>query len=535
VTTVQVFLSAVTAEFRSYRDALRHDLDRPNVTVKVQEDFIATGTETLDKLDGYIRKCDAVIHLVGDMTGALAQPSSVAVIRERYPDFDKRLPVVSHFLQPDAPALSYTEWEAWLALYHRKMLIIAVPRGGAARGERHKTDEAQQAAQRAHLARLASVERYPEIEFANADRLAVDVLRSGLHDLLAPGADSDAATIGGGTLAPGELTIDRVMVTQDQPRTHEQYFTEKKCVVDFWVTNRGGSQVVVLAVDFEVLETGRAELVKGPMPSSATYDLDLTDLTKTGQHAVCPTSQVIAPGESDRFSISLVARLGLGVFAAWKLRPTVQTNFGDLVAAPVEVWLPFVDSGTSFEQLMGFAWMERARDAINSAIETKDGERLLEIFEEALREGRVVQETAFALSLAAQDEVMIAKIGARLLSLCERLAEKATDGFAASGLWATCARLRHLNGENDRALECVQQALLASPGAIDAVDILTEMIEGGAVSARNVDPALALIASHVKAGDLDASILERLANALERGVMPATSTPDVELRIPRVD
>ena len=71
---VQIFLSTVSAEFRSYRDALRRDLDRPNVTVKVQEDFIATGTETLDKLDEYIRQCDAVIHLVGDMTGALAQP-----------------------------------------------------------------------------------------------------------------------------------------------------------------------------------------------------------------------------------------------------------------------------------------------------------------------------------------------------------------------------------------------------------------------------------------------------------------------------
>ena len=82
----------MSAEFRSYRDALPHDLERHNVTVKVQEDFIATGTKTLDMLDGYIQQCDAVIHLVGDMTGALAPAASVAAIRERYPDFDKRLP-----------------------------------------------------------------------------------------------------------------------------------------------------------------------------------------------------------------------------------------------------------------------------------------------------------------------------------------------------------------------------------------------------------------------------------------------------------
>ena len=182
---VQIFLSTVSAEFRSYRDALRQDLDRPNVTVKVQEDFIATGTETLDKLDEYIRQCHAVIHLVGDMTGALAQAPSVAVIRQRYPDLAERLPVLGPFLEPGAPALSYTQWEAWLALYHRKVLIIAAPQDGAPRDERYQLVEDQRAAQQAHLARLASVERYPEIRFANVDRLAVDMLRSKLQDILA--------------------------------------------------------------------------------------------------------------------------------------------------------------------------------------------------------------------------------------------------------------------------------------------------------------------------------------------------------------
>lgn len=182
--TAQIFLSSISAEFRSYRDALRHDLDRPNVTVKVQEDFIATGTETLDKLDGYIRQCDAVIHLVGNMTGALAQAPSVAVIRQRYPDFDKRLPLLGPFLRADGPALSYTQWEAWLALYHKKTLIIAVPQESAPREERYVVNEQQRADQQAHLARLASLERYPEIRFANADRLAVDTLRSHLLEIL---------------------------------------------------------------------------------------------------------------------------------------------------------------------------------------------------------------------------------------------------------------------------------------------------------------------------------------------------------------
>lgn len=53
---IQLFISTVSAEFRSYRDALRTALERHNVSVKVQEDFIATGTETLDKLDAYIQR-----------------------------------------------------------------------------------------------------------------------------------------------------------------------------------------------------------------------------------------------------------------------------------------------------------------------------------------------------------------------------------------------------------------------------------------------------------------------------------------------
>ena len=182
---IHIFLSTVSAEFRSYRDALRHDLDRPNVAVKVQEDFIASGTETLDKLDDYIRQCDAVIHLVGDMSGAGANATAVAAIRQRYTDLAQRLPVLAAFLIPGAPALSYTQWEAWLALYHRKRLIIAVPQEGAPRHEYYILDPAQRAGQQAHLERLASTGRYPEISFANADRLAVGMLRSKLQDILA--------------------------------------------------------------------------------------------------------------------------------------------------------------------------------------------------------------------------------------------------------------------------------------------------------------------------------------------------------------
>jgi hypothetical protein len=180
---VQLFLSTVSAEFRSYRERLRHGLTRPNVEVKVQEDFIVSGNETLAMLDDYIKGCDGVIHLVGDMTGSAAEAPSLIAIKERYPDLATRLPL-AEFLQADGPKLPYTQWEAWLALLHGKRLFIATPTPGAGRDGGYLQDPAQQALQQAHLDRLRSVERYPGEPFRGHDHLAAVVLRSFVLDLL---------------------------------------------------------------------------------------------------------------------------------------------------------------------------------------------------------------------------------------------------------------------------------------------------------------------------------------------------------------
>ena len=96
---VKIFLSAVTDEFEPkqgenrvlYRSRLRTICDKPNVTVKIQEDFQAGGVPTLDKLDDYIQQCDAVVQLVGDMTGAMAEPVVVESLQRRYPELADRL------------------------------------------------------------------------------------------------------------------------------------------------------------------------------------------------------------------------------------------------------------------------------------------------------------------------------------------------------------------------------------------------------------------------------------------------------------
>ncbi|MFN9644918.1 MAG: tetratricopeptide repeat protein, partial [Cyanobacteriota bacterium] len=180
---VQIFLSIVSAEFLSYRERLRHLLTRPDVEVKVQEDFIVTGNETLEMLDRYIQGCEGVIHLVGDMTGAMAKPQSVAAIAQRYPELASRFPL-AEYLQPDGPSLSYTQWEAWLALHHGKPLFITTPTPEAPRDRGFLRETSQQELQRAHLNRLRGVGRYPGTVFTGREHLAAEVLRSFVLDLL---------------------------------------------------------------------------------------------------------------------------------------------------------------------------------------------------------------------------------------------------------------------------------------------------------------------------------------------------------------
>ncbi|MCW2282879.1 tetratricopeptide (TPR) repeat protein [Rhodoblastus acidophilus] len=182
--SIKIFLSTVSNEFRAYRDFLRHELTRQNVEVKVQEDFVDLGGDTLDKLDVYIAECDAVVHLIGDMTGATPGAREQAALLRKLPDIISDLPPLADALSAGAP-ITYTQWEAWLALHRKKLLLIATP-GKKARREK-KTfapTDASRAAQRTHLDRLNAVRRFSGCAFANADQLATYVFRSGILDLL---------------------------------------------------------------------------------------------------------------------------------------------------------------------------------------------------------------------------------------------------------------------------------------------------------------------------------------------------------------
>jgi hypothetical protein len=182
--SVKIFLSAVSDEFADYREELRRDLTRHNVEVKIQEDFKDAGSVTLDKLDLYISHCDAVIQLVGDMTGSDAKPASIAAILVKHPDLVEKLPPLREPLTK-GESISYTQWEAWLAHYHGKTLLIAQADAKAPRAAKFAPTEATRAAQQLHLQRLSGIERYPGFTFASPENLAKQLAYTAIIDLLA--------------------------------------------------------------------------------------------------------------------------------------------------------------------------------------------------------------------------------------------------------------------------------------------------------------------------------------------------------------
>jgi tetratricopeptide (TPR) repeat protein len=181
--SVRIFLSTVSDEFRAYRDALRGDLTRHNVEVKVQEDFKDLGGDTLDKLDVYIAHCDAVVHLVGDMTGSAPPELPLRALRNKYPDLADKLPPLGEVLRSGV-SLSYTQWEAWIALYHGKRLFIAKAADGAERQPSYAPTDGSRAAQAGHLAGLRKAGRYPGHTFTSPADLAKHIYSTGILDLL---------------------------------------------------------------------------------------------------------------------------------------------------------------------------------------------------------------------------------------------------------------------------------------------------------------------------------------------------------------
>src|SRR6202041_934911 len=95
----------------------------------------------------------------------------------------QRLPPLGETLK-NGVLLAYTQWEAWLALYHCKPLMIAMAGETVPREASYAPTESSRAAQAAHLARLKDFGSHPGCEFTSPDHLAKHIFSTAILDLL---------------------------------------------------------------------------------------------------------------------------------------------------------------------------------------------------------------------------------------------------------------------------------------------------------------------------------------------------------------
>lgn len=143
------------------------------------------------------------------------------------------------------------------------------------------------------------------------------------------------------TRAPGLLNVSAVY--QHAPADR------RSCILDFRVSNQGASDLMINAVEFQVLESLQ-RMPLGHAAYSALYDLDISKLKEYSSRAECHVAQILKPGEADRFCIVLSAP-SLHTFAGWRFTTQFKTNFGATQGPEVEVWLPRPEILRSFDSV----------------------------------------------------------------------------------------------------------------------------------------------------------------------------------------
>lgn len=180
----------VSDEFRSCRQLLAKDLERGQVEVATQEKWGTLGSTTLEKLDHFLSKCDAVIHVVGDGIGYIPPPDPIDQLLAKHPDFLESLHERAGMTRELLGQCSYTQFQAYLAIYYHKKdpqkcrLHIYRPDPSARREPGFKPDNAQRESQLRHFDRIRALGRDRDV-FLTDERLSSFVLAD-LNDILPP-------------------------------------------------------------------------------------------------------------------------------------------------------------------------------------------------------------------------------------------------------------------------------------------------------------------------------------------------------------
>lgn len=122
------------------------------------------------------------MHVIGKATGAAPEPLEVKDLLTQYPDFAVKLPALAESVKQPDPGFSYTQWEAYLAIYHKRPVFIYRPNDfelnelTCPREDRFVYDAAQDKSQQQHYRRISALGR-DRGRFLNHERLSSAVLR----------------------------------------------------------------------------------------------------------------------------------------------------------------------------------------------------------------------------------------------------------------------------------------------------------------------------------------------------------------------
>lgn len=180
----RVFVSCVTSEFQTLRILLADKLRKADIVAKIQEDFHETGSPLLEKLDSFIKDCDAVIHLIGDATGEKPARAQVAEFLRKSPNITEALASrfsgfgIGVMIDGNTP-ISYTQWEAWLAVVHNRRLYVCVAGDHLQREHQFRSNKDDAVLQREHRLNLSNTGHRLR-SYDSSERLCDELV----HDIL---------------------------------------------------------------------------------------------------------------------------------------------------------------------------------------------------------------------------------------------------------------------------------------------------------------------------------------------------------------
>lgn len=163
--------------------------------------------------------------------------------------------------------------------------------------------------------------------------------------------------------SPSALQVSDVQVLSD--------FYQRVCTLDFRVWNRGRHDIIINRVLLKVVWVHEVEIVTcGIMPFSQVYDFDISHLRSVGDEFFCNISQILRPGEVDRFGVRVTAdHLRHDGYRTWQLQCSLASNVGITRGPIVELTLPLQGSCMSHLLGAGLAMRRTLSEVLHVAID----------------------------------------------------------------------------------------------------------------------------------------------------------------------